>query len=145
MDAALRQLDVLEAGGADVTHVAIGHLCCLDDPKAEIAQQHAKRGVFVGFDRVGINVIIPDEKRVAMIFAFLDAGHADHLLQSSDFSNGRALKKNGGPGIALTVTQFVPMLAKAGVGEAALKHILVDNPRRFFPPRCRAAHHISGA
>lgn len=77
--------------------LAIGHVCCLDDPKAEIAQQLAKRGVFVGFDRVTINAIIPDEKRVAMILAFLDAGHADHLLLSSDFSTGRALKKNGGP------------------------------------------------
>ena len=98
MDAALKQLDVLEAAGADVKHVAIGHVCCLDDPKAEIAQQLAKRGVFVGFDRVGINAIIPDEKRVAMILAFLEAGHVDHLLLSSDFANGRALKKNGGPG-----------------------------------------------
>ena len=132
MDAALKQLDVLEAGGADVKHLAIGHVCCLDDPKAEIAQQLAKRGVFVGFDRVGINVIIPDEKRVAMILAFLEAGHVDHLLLSSDFANGRALKKNGGPGIALTVTAFAPMLAKAGVGEATLRKILVDNPRRFL-------------
>lgn len=132
MDAAMKQLDVLEAAGADLKHVAIGHVCCLDDPKVEIAQQLAKRGVFVGFDRVTINAIIPDEKRVAMILAFLDAGHADHLLLSSDFSTGRALKKNGGPGIAQTVTAFGPMLTKAGVSEAALRHILVDNPRRFL-------------
>jgi phosphotriesterase-related protein len=132
MDAALKQLDVLEAGGADVKHLAIGHVCCLDDPKAEIAQQLAKRGVFVGFDRVGLSVIIPDEKRVAMILAFLEAGHVDHLLLSSDFANGRALKKNGGPGIGLTVTQFAPMLSKAGVGDATLRKILVDNPRRFL-------------
>ncbi|HET6958309.1 MAG TPA: hypothetical protein VFI56_17050 [Vicinamibacterales bacterium] len=132
MDAALKQLDVLEAAGADVRHVAIGHVCCLDDPKAEIAQQLAKRGVFVGFDRVGINVIIPDEKRVAMILAFLEAGQVDHLLLSSDFANGRGLKKNGGPGIGLTVTTFAPMLAKAGVSEATLRKILVDNPRRFL-------------
>jgi phosphotriesterase-related protein len=132
MDAALKQLDVLQAGGADVKHVAIGHVCCLDDPSAEIAQQLAKRGVFVGFDRVGLGVIIPDEKRVAMILAFLEAGYVDHLLLSSDFANGRMLKKNGGPGLALTVTQFVPMLAKAGVSEATLRKILVDNPRRFL-------------
>jgi phosphotriesterase-related protein len=132
MDAALKQLDVLEAAGADVKHVAIGHVCCLDDPKAEIARQLAKRGVFVGFDRVGINAIIPDEKRVAMILAFLEAGLVDQLLLSSDFANGRSLKKNGGPGIGLTVTAFVPMLAKAGVSDATLRHILVDNPRRFL-------------
>lgn len=132
MDAALKQLDVLEAAGADVRHVAIGHVCCLDDPKAEIARQLAKRGVFVGFDRVGINAIIPDEKRVAMILAFLEAGLVDQLLLSSDFANGRGLKKNGGPGIGLTVTAFAPMLAKAGVSDATLRHILVDNPRRFL-------------
>lgn len=132
MDAALRQLDLLEAGGADVKHLAIGHVCCLDDPKAEIAQQLAKRGVFVGFDRAGLGAIIPDEKRVAMILAFLEAGHVDHLLLSSDFASGRMLKKNGGPGLALTLTRFVPMLTKAGVGEAALRKILVDNPRRFL-------------
>lgn len=132
MDAALKQLDVLEAGGADLKHLAIGHVCCLDDPKAEIAQQLAKRGVFVGFDRVGLNAIIPDEKRVAMILALLEAGHVDHLLLSSDFANGRALKKNGGPGIGLTVTQFAPMLAKAGVSEAMRRKILVENPRRFL-------------
>ncbi len=137
MDSALKQLDVLEAAGANPRHLAIGHVCCLDDPKAQIAQQLAKRGAFVGFDRVTINVIIPDEKRVAMILAFLDAGFADHLLLSSDFSSGRALKKNGGPGVAQTVTAFAPLLVKAGVSEASVKHILEDNPRRFlaFVPR----------
>jgi len=132
MDAALKQLDVLEAAGADVKHVAIGHVCCLDDPKAEVARQLAKRGVFVGFDRVTINAIIPDDKRVAMILAFLDAGYADQLLLSSDFSTGRALKKNGGPGIAQTKTVFGPMLVKAGVSESTLTHILNDNSRRFL-------------
>lgn len=137
MDAALKQLDVLEAAGADIRHLAIGHVCCLDDPNVATAKALARRGVFVGFDRVTINVIIPDEKRVAMVLAFLDAGHADHLLLSSDFSNGRSLKKNGGPGIAQTVTAFAPMLTKAGVPEATLKKILVDNPKRFlaFTPK----------
>src|SRR5262245_42393169 len=132
MDAALKQLDVLEAAGADVKHVAIGHVCCLDDPNVETAKALAKRGVFVGFDRVTINAIIPDDKRVAMVLAFLDAGHADRLLLSSDFSSGRALKKNGGPGVAQTVTVFAPMLAKAGVGETVLRRILVENPKRFL-------------
>lgn len=132
MDTALKQLDVLEAAGADLRHVAIGHVCCLNDPNVATAKALARRGVFVGFDRVTINAIIPDEKRVAMILAFLEAGHADRLLLSSDFSSGRALKKNGGPGIAQTVTAFAPMLTKAGVSEGTLRQILVDNPRRFL-------------
>jgi phosphotriesterase-related protein len=132
MDAALKQLDLLEGAGADLRHLAIGHVCCLDDPNVATAKALARRGVFVGFDRVTINAIIPDEKRVAMILAFLDAGHADRLLLSSDFSTGRALKKNGGPGIAQTVTAFAPLLATAGVSESVLRGILQDNPRRFL-------------
>lgn len=131
MDAALRQLDVLEAAGADPRHVAIGHVCCLSDVKADIPKQLAKRGVFVGFDRVGIP-IVPDPQKVATILAFLEAGYADHLLLSSYFSSGRGLKRNGGPGIAQTVTVFGPMLTKAGVDDVTLRKILVDNPRRFL-------------
>ena len=131
MDTALKQLDVLEAAGADPRHLAIGHVCCLDDVKAEIPKQLAKRGVFVGFDRVTLQ-IVPDAQKVTTILAFLDAGYADHLLLSSDFSQGRSLKKNGGPGIAQTVTVFGPMLLKAGVSEATLRRVLVDNPRRFL-------------
>jgi phosphotriesterase-related protein len=131
MDAALRQLDVLESAGADPKHLAIGHVCCLDDVKAEIPKQLAKRGVFVGFDRVTIP-IVPDAQKVTTILAFLEGGHENQLLLSSDFATGRALKKNGGPGLAQTLTVFVPMLAKAGVDDATLRKILVDNPRRFL-------------
>jgi phosphotriesterase-related protein len=132
MDAGLRQLDVLEAAGAKPEHIAIGHVCCLDDPKAMIAQQIAKRGAFVGFDRVTIQSIISDEKRVAMVMALIDAGHADRLLIASDFAVGRALKQRGGPGIAQAWTVFGPMLLKAGLPEAMLRSIMIDNPRRFL-------------
>jgi len=131
MDTALKQLDVLESAGADPRHLAIGHVCCLDDVKAEVPKQLAKRGVFVGFDRVTLP-IVPDAQKVTTILAFLEAGHVDRLLLSSDFATGRALKKNGGPGIAQTATVFGPMLIKAGVSEATLRQILVDNPRRFL-------------
>ena len=34
--------------------------------------------------------------------------------------------------MAQTVTVFGPMLLKAGVDEATLRRVLVDNPRRFL-------------
>ena len=105
-------------------------------PMDTALKQLARRGVFVGFDRVTLQ-IVPDAQKVTTILAFLEAGHVDHLLLSSDFATPRALKKNGGPGIAQTVTVFGPMLLQAGVSEATLRHVLVDNPRRFlaFVPR----------
>src|SRR5215467_11221930 len=92
-DSALRQLDVLEAAGAKPQSVAIGHVCCLDDPKAEVAIKLARRGSFVGFDRGTIQTL-PDKKRVTMVLAIIEAGYAGSLLLSSDFSFARALKKN---------------------------------------------------
>jgi hypothetical protein len=83
------------------------------------------------FDRVTIP-IVPDAQKVATILALLEAGYADQLLLSSDFSNRLALKKDGGPGVAQTVTVFGPMLLKAGVSETTLRRILVDNSRRFL-------------
>ncbi|OFW18097.1 MAG: hypothetical protein A3H97_08675 [Acidobacteria bacterium RIFCSPLOWO2_02_FULL_65_29] len=135
-EAGLRQLDILEKEGGKPVNIAIGHVCCLDDPKAEIAIAIAKRGAFVGFDRVTL-ATMPDPDRVIMAMAMAEAGYADHLLLSSDFYSERALKKNGGPGLAQTATVFGPMLIKAGMSEGTLRQILVDNTRRFlaFTPK----------
>lgn len=130
-EAALRQLDVLEAAGATPSQVAIGHICCHHDPKAEIAIALAKRGVFVGFDRVTL-ALEPDADKVVAVMALVEAGHADRLLLSSDFASARSLKKNGGAGLAQTATVFGPMLRKAGLPEATLTRILTENPKRFL-------------
>jgi len=138
-ETALRQLDVLEAAGAKPAHIAIGHVCCLDDAKAEIALQIAKRGAYVGFDRVTIP-LVPDAQKVTTILAMVDAGYTEHILISSDFYNENSLKKKGGGGIGQAVTVFAPMLLKAGLKRDRLDHILIENPRRFlaFVPRTDA-------
>jgi len=139
MKAAMLQLDILESAGVNPQRVAIGHLCCHDDPKAEIPIAIAKRGAFVGFDRVVSGVmILPDEKRLQMALALLEAGHADKLLLSSDFSFERELKKSGAAGYAETLVVFVPKLRAAGVSDAVIRQVTVDNPRRllaFVPKR----------
>jgi phosphotriesterase-related protein len=136
-EAGLRQLDILLAAGARPTSIAIGHMCCLDDPKAEVAMEIAATGAFVAFDRVTLNAIIPDTARVTMALALIDAGHANKLLLSSDFYSANSLKTRGGSGLAQTVTVFAPMLRAEGVPEETMRQILVENPRRFlaFTPR----------
>lgn len=136
-EAALLQLDIYEAAGANLDNVCIGHVCCLDDPQAEIASEIARRGAYVGFDRVTLNGTMPDENRVVMAMALIQAGHADKLLLSSDFYSQPALKANGGPGIAQTATVFGEMLVEAGLDRPTLERILSENPRRFltFEPR----------
>jgi len=109
--------------------VAIGHSCCLDDPSAEVVKEIAKRGAYVGFDRV-TGGLVPDDKKVAMILAFLDAGHIDRLLLSSDYNF--TARSDVRPGYGITLTVFAPKLRKAGVTDEMLRRITIDNPRRFL-------------
>lgn len=132
-DAGLRQLDLLESVGVKPQSVVIGHSCCLDDQTAAVLKQIARRGAFVGFDRV-TGGRVPDDKKVTTILALLEAGYADRILVCSDFTGNRTPSR---PGYGNTVTVFAPLLRKAGVKQETLQGILYDNPRRFlaFVPR----------
>jgi phosphotriesterase-related protein len=96
-ESGLRQLDAFESVGVKPERVAIGHVCCLDDPKADIMKQIAKRGAYVGFDRIadhhppdpkgpvpGAVKDTSDELRIREILEFLNAGYADRLLLADD-------------------------------------------------------------
>ena len=109
----------------DPRRIAIGHMDSLPGRNADIISALAERGTFVGFDRVRGDTA-RDEARVALILAFLEAGHLKHLLLSSDTRSD-----------FLKVARFTEQLQKAGVSEAMLNTIMVDNPRRFlaFVPR----------
>jgi phosphotriesterase-related protein len=132
---ALEQLDILEDAGVDPKHVVIGHLTNLVDPNTEVHRAICRRGAFVGFDRQGGP---NDEPAVPIVMSLIEAGYADHLLFSSDFSNAAMLKRNNKEmGYAKTLTVFAPKLKKAGASEEILRQILNDNPRRFlaFAPK----------
>ena len=67
-----------------------------------------------------------------MVLELIHAGYEDKLLLSADFSYSPQLKANWGNGFSTVVVQFVPKLRYAGVNDATLHTILVDNPRRFL-------------
>jgi phosphotriesterase-related protein len=141
---AQQQLDVLEAVGVRPERVAIGHLGGLADPRAAIPKALCKRGAFVGFDRQGGP---GDAGQIPAVLALLEAGYASQLLFASDFSFASDLKRSGGAGYAKTVTVFAPKLRQAGVSEAVVHGMLVDNPRRFLAcvpsfPHPDAAEHL---
>lgn len=126
----LEQLDVFESVGVDPQHVVIGHLCCAHDLGAEQAKAVAKRGAFIGFDRVTIGPV-PDDIKVRMIQALLEAGFGNKLILASDY-NAAATPPLKGPAMERTVTVFVPLLGKAGIPEAVIRDLTVNNPRRVL-------------
>ena len=146
MDMALRQLDLLEAGGAKPQSCAIGHVCCLDDPTAQMSKQLAKRGAFIGFDRLSRQEQwVSDQQRAKTIVALIEAGYVDNILFSSDYGGtinlatgeknsytGPLHARDGGPGYARSLVLFLPKLRQAGVKDETIHKITVDNPRRFL-------------
>jgi predicted metal-dependent phosphotriesterase family hydrolase len=80
--------------------VAIGHLGGIADPDAHVQMEICKRGAFVGFDRQGGP---RDSDSLPAVMALLEAGYADKLLFSSDFSFASDLERSGGAGYA-----FIP-------------------------------------
>ena len=129
------QLDIFESLGVNLRTVCIGHLADIrDDPRAETQKAIAKRGAFIGFDTVGhlTGNLARTEHHVKMTLSLLEAGYEDRILLSADGTSERERKQNGGAGYAKVLTVFAPKLREAGVKDATLHKILVDNPRRFL-------------
>jgi phosphotriesterase-related protein len=116
---ALEQLDILEDAGVDPRRVAIGHLGNLTDPNLYVHKAVCRRGAYVGFDRQGSP---RDAAVVPLVMGLIEAGFADHILISGDAFRG----------YARPITVFAPKLKAAGVDDATLHRITVDNPRRFL-------------
>ena len=129
---------MFESVGVDPRRVCIGHLTAIRpdaEPLAQTAKALGKRGAFLGFDTVGHLMgrsAIPEAHKVKYILAVLDAGYEDNLLLSADSTPAPQLKANWGQGYGSVITQFVPKLRYAGVKDALLHKILVDNPRRLL-------------
>ena len=129
---AMDQVDLFESAGVDLAHVVIGHLNDIKDNPAATPIAIAKRGAYLGFDHSGRPDDPRGEEYVRTIKAVLDAGYEDRICLSSDFASEKYLRKNGGAGIDMIMTTIVPRLRQAGIGDATLHNILVENPRRVL-------------
>ena len=135
---ALDQVDLFEEAGVNLNQVVIGHLNDIKDQPSVAPIAIAKRGAYVAFDHSGRPGDPRAQEYVRTIMAVLEAGHEDRVCLSADFASEKYLRKNGGPGIDMMMTVAVPQLRQAGVNEATMHRILVENPRRalaFVPKK----------
>jgi predicted metal-dependent phosphotriesterase family hydrolase len=126
----LDQLDILEGAGADPGAILVGHGDTCPDESYHLAV--LQRGAWLGFDTVGQLDKATDDWRADRIAAMAELGHLGRILVSSDVAKRPALLRNGGGGYAHVLNDFVPRLAARGFGDAEIRQLLVDNPRRFF-------------
>lgn len=147
------QQDIFDGGGADLGRVLIGH----QDEQTDVApiRKLAERGTFVGVDRIGLEILAPDERRADHVATLVREGFTHQVCLSQDHicaltaprpsfyvpPEHREASAARREQIAwqvwqrpytYIVTDFVPMLLERGVTEADVETIFVDNPRRLL-------------
>ena len=131
------QLAVLIEERVDPSSVIIGHCCGQSDVAYHL--QMLDRGAYLGFDRFGLELLQPDRTRLAVLIGLLGVGFERQLVLSHDTVwcwRGRAptLPPEALPNWQPTyvLRSIVPRLRDAGVPQAKIDTMLVDNPRRWF-------------
>ncbi len=132
-------LDIVEEEGGDPRHTM---LCHMNPSFADLDYQTAcaARGAFIEYDMIGMDYFYADqqvqcpsdEQVAAAIAGLVDAGFGHRLLLSQDVFLKMMLTRHGGFGYAHVLRHFVPRLRRHGVPEAAIRAMLVDNPRAVF-------------
>lgn len=147
-------LDILEAEGADLENVVMGHLSdTIRDPDSfEYHASIGDRGVYLGFDDFGMvghrgtsndlfdkveNVGPLDEDRINRVVGLYEAGYEDQLLLSHDISRKSYLTKYGGHGYGHILRNIVPRLLKSSPKRSALsrddvERLIVNNPQEVL-------------
>jgi phosphotriesterase-related protein len=142
------QLELFVSHGLIPHHALIGHTDGLDDPATH--RRIVDGGAYIGFDRLGLESLMPDATRVKNIARLVQAGFGDRICLSHDyqcagwlgrpvFGPGRVLNDPDLVGRSLPnwnplhlFTRIVPMLREAGVSEVSITQMLDENPTRWF-------------
>jgi phosphotriesterase-related protein len=130
--AAFAEMDILEETGVPPSSFIWVHAHSERD-----GAQHARaaaRGVWVEFDGIAPTSV---ERHVALVLAMQKAGWLDRVLVSHDAGWYRVGEPGGGEfrPFDTLFTAFVPALKTAGLSDADVNRLLVENPRRALTPR----------
>lgn len=132
------QLAILSEEGVDPRRVVIGHSCGSADLRYHTDMLDC--GAYLGFDRFGLELLHPDRLRLAALIGLLGIGFERQIVLSHDTVwcwRGRPLPI---PAEQLApkwdprhiLRHIVPALREAGVAQAKIDAMLVENPRRYF-------------
>ncbi len=133
----LRQQDVFESEGVDLSRVVIGHSG--DSEDTNYLRAICDRGSFIGMDRFGLPNFLEDSKRVATVKKMCDLGYTEKMVLSHDAS---CYFDWADPKLLPVVVpdwhfnhipdNILPALREAGVTEEQIVTMTVTNPRRIF-------------
>jgi phosphotriesterase-related protein len=136
----VEQAELFITEGADLKKVMIGHVSNSRD--IEYHKAILARGVYIGFDRIGLDIITPYDVNVQNVAELCKLGYANKIILSHDTVNFWLGRQITVPEKAMPLfanwridsisTRFIPALKKLGVTDAQIKTMMVDNPRNLF-------------
>lgn len=134
------QQKILVAAGLPASRIIIGHSCGSADTSYHLGILEG--GSYLGFDRFGLEVLQPDDLRVASLLKLLEAGHGHRIVVSHDSVWCWRGEPVPDPKILETISEswnpchffnnIIPSLKDGGASDQQIEALLVDNPRRFF-------------
>lgn len=134
------QMDLFREEGLDPDRVVIGHADAKYAIDLERDKEMMRRGYFVGHDHIGFEDVwspalyaMPDERRVELVVALVEAGFVDRLILSNDTSGFALGWTTPFQSYAHLLRSFVPKLLKAGVTQEQIDTMLIGNPKRVLP------------
>ena len=133
----LEQQRIFREEGVDLSRVIIGHSG--DTTDLDYLEELMAQGSYIGMDRFGIDVLLPFADRVQTVARLCERGHADRMVLSHD----AACFNDWLPERALPAVlpnwhflhihnDVIPALKAAGVTDAQINAMLIENPRRIF-------------
>jgi phosphotriesterase-related protein len=133
----LEQQAIFAEEGVDLGKVVIGHSGDSDD--LDYLLELIDNGSYLGMDRFGIDHFLPTVERVAVVAELCRRGYADRMVLSHDASCYLDWIPGEVPPAGMEHWNYLhisndvlPALREAGVTEAQIDTMLVDNPRRFL-------------
>ncbi len=140
VEQALHQTDIFLEEGIDPDRVIIGHLesgHCLD---IERDKEIARRGFYVGYDHIGTEptwsravYAMPDEERIPLIQAVIEAGYLDRVILSNDTNGQSSHRPTQFHPYSHLFRVFVPKMRSFGITDDQVRVMLVENPKRVLP------------
>jgi predicted metal-dependent phosphotriesterase family hydrolase len=124
------QMALFDEEGVDPARVCIGH--CDTFPSLDYCLGVARWGGYVSIDNLG-HVAGDHEAQVrGVVLGLLEAGFAGQVLLSQDVGQVQELRSRGGRGYTYIDEHFEPALRDAGVDDATIRVMRVENPRRWL-------------
>ena len=136
------QIDIVTGEGVAPGHLLVGHSDGTDD--LDYQRSLAERGVYVGFDRFGLEGQVTDEIRIQNLKQLVDLGYRQQIMMSHDYVNcwlGTVPGMSAGMSLSDVLPNWnmthiferiIPALKLEGMTDDDFDVILKDNPARFF-------------